>query len=230
MTATFKAKLAAAQPCIVLNPDHPSASLVEFVGRLGIDAVMIDTEQGGPGIESVEHMARAARLAGIASLVRVFSPEDWVIERTMLRGVDGIVVPRIDTPDEARRVVECVRYCFPERHGEKTVVVQIETRHALERLHEFIAIEGIDCLFFGPVDLAKSLGAAGRYREPTVLRAIERAIADVVAGGRAAGMLVTPTDVGEWLAQRVSFLYLHANDFLRLGSEAFKERMREATP
>jgi hypothetical protein len=43
-------------------------------------------------------------------------------------------------------------------------------------------------------------------------------------------MLVTPTDVGEWLAQRVSFLYLHANDFLRLGSEAFKERMREATP
>jgi 2-keto-3-deoxy-L-rhamnonate aldolase RhmA len=173
MTARFKAKLAARQPVVVMNPDYPSASLVEFVARLGVDAVMIDTEQGSPDVESVEEMARAARAAGLCALVRIFSPDPWVIERYMLRGVHGIVVPRLDSAAAARRVVEDVHYCFPGNAEEKVVVVQIETSNAVAELDRFLAIEGIDCLFIGSVDLAKSLGHQGDFRKPEVMAVLE---------------------------------------------------------
>ena len=109
MTARFKARLAARQPVIVMNPDHPSASLVEFIARLGVDAVMIDCEQGSPNVESVEDMARAARAVGLCALVRIAPPEAWAIERYMFRGVHGVVVPRLDTAVAAQRIVDDVR-------------------------------------------------------------------------------------------------------------------------
>ena len=78
-----------------------------------IDIGFIDCEQGSPDVESVENMARAARVHGMASVVRLFSPEDWVIERYLFRGVDGVVMPRVDTAEQAQRVVDAVRYCVP---------------------------------------------------------------------------------------------------------------------
>ena len=79
MTRSFKAKLLRGDPVIVVNADHPSPSLVERMGRLPIDAVFIDCEQGSPDLESVENMARAARVTGLTSLVRLFDHRDWVI-------------------------------------------------------------------------------------------------------------------------------------------------------
>src|SRR5262245_27719951 len=117
----FKEKLRAGATVKVVNPDYSSGALVEFLGRagLGIDAVMLDTEQGSTSAAEVEDMARAARAADLCSLVRVFAPEPWAIERLMFRGVDGIVVPRLDRAGDARRVVEAVRYCFPTDSGPK---------------------------------------------------------------------------------------------------------------
>ena len=101
----LRAKLDRDEPLLVVNADHPSASLVEVLARQPIDAVFIDCEQGSPDVESVENMARAARLHRMASLVRVFDPKDWVLERYLLRGVDGVVAPRLDHAADARRVV-----------------------------------------------------------------------------------------------------------------------------
>lgn len=221
MTAWFKAKLAARQPVVVMNSDHPSASLVEFVARLGVDAVMIDTEQGSPDVELVEEMARAARAAGLCALVRIFSPEPWIIERYMLRGVHGIVVPRLDLADAAQRVVEDVRYCFPSNADEKVVVVQIETAKALAELDRFLAIEGIDCLFIGPVDLAKSLGHRGDFRKPEVMAILERTVERIAHTGKPAGIMVKEEDVGHWRSKGATFLYNHLNDYASIGARHF---------
>ncbi len=223
MTACFKAKLAARQPVIVMNPDHPSPSLVEFIARLGIDAVMIDTEQGSPDIESVENMARAARAAGLCALVRISPPEAWVIERYMFRGVHGIVVPRLDTAAAARRVVEDVRYCFPETAADKIVVIQIETANAVAELDAILSIDGIDCLFIGSVDLAKSLGHRGDFRRPEVMQVLEATVARIVAAGMPAGMMVKADDVRHWRSKGATFLYNHLNDYALLGAQAFNE-------
>jgi 2-keto-3-deoxy-L-rhamnonate aldolase RhmA len=219
--AAFKRKLAAGEPVLVVNPDHPHPSLVDFFARLPIDAVFIDCEQGSAGIETVEHLARAARLAEVTSLVRLFAPDDWVIERYLGRGVDGIVVPRLERAAQARRVVDAVRYCHPRDAATKVVVVQIETREALDDLPGFLAVEGIDAYFLGPVDLAKSMGHAGDYRNPAMQARLADAIGAIRAAGKVAGMLVTAADVQHYVGCGARFLYTHVNDFLLAGARPF---------
>ena len=225
----FKQRLAGGESVTVVNPDHPSSGLVEFLGCLPVDAIFIDCEQGSPDVETVEHMARAARLSGCPSLVRLFSPEDWVIERYMGRGIDGIVVPRLETAEQASRVVEAVRYCFPANHADKVIVIQIETASALENLDVFSAIDGIDVLFLGPVDLAKAYGHKGDYRHPDMRQRITSAISLLREVERPAGMLVHHDDVREYVEMGTQFLYTHANEFLKIGAEAFAVQTRGAS-
>ncbi len=76
MIQAFKDKLATGAAVLVVNPDHPSPSLVESLGRLPAGAEWIDCDQGAADVETVENMARAARVAGLVSMVRIFAPED----------------------------------------------------------------------------------------------------------------------------------------------------------
>ena len=223
MIQAFKDKLAKGGAVLVVNPDHPSPSLVESLGRLPIDAVWIDCEQGAADVETVENMARAARVAGLVSMVRIFAPEDWAIERYMFRGLDGLVVPRLDSAAQAQGVVDALRYCFPKTHGDKLLVVQIESRGALEDLAGFLGMDGIDVYMIGPVDLAKSLGYAGDCREPAVQQAIDETIAKIREAGKAAGILVDRENVGRYRDQGVQFLYAHANAFLSHGAVDFAD-------
>lgn len=221
MVEAFKNKIQRGETVLVINPDHPSPSLVQFMGGLPIDAVWIDCEQGSADVETVENMARAARLAGLVSLVRVFSPEDWVIERFLFRGIDGLVVPRLDTAAQAQAVVDAVRYCFPKTHHEKLVVVQIESKSAIQDLTEFLRVAGIDVYMIGPVDLAKSLGFEGDFGLPEVQQVIDETIGAIRAAGKTAGILVDRENVWRYVDQGVGFLYVHANDFLAKGAADF---------
>lgn len=217
----LKARLAKREPLLVVNVDYASGSLVEFLGGCGADVLFFDCEQGDIGIESLADLVRAAHAARTPAVVRLFSPEPWVIERYMQRGVDGIVVPRLETPEEVRRVVETVRYCYPDDHRDKAVVIQIESLSAARALEEILSIDGVDALFIGPVDLSKSMGYGGDYRVPAVAAEVDRLIGAIAGAGRAAGMLVTADTIRAVAATGASFLYLHANDFLRAGIQPF---------
>ena len=221
----LRAKLARDEPLIVVNADHPSASLVEVLARQPIDVVFIDCEQGSPDVESVENMARAARLHGMASVVRVFSPAEWVLERYLFRGVDGVVVPRVDRAADAKKVVEAVRYCFPRDPAGRFVAVQIETVAALEELDAFLAVDGIDVYFIGPVDLAKSMGHEGDFRAPAVQQAMDSIIARTRAAGRHAGILVDGENAAAYVAKGIRFLYTHADAFVADGARTFAARV-----
>ena len=217
----LRAKLARDEPLVVVNADHPSASFVEVLARQPIDVVFIDCEQGSPDVESVENMARAARLHSMASVVRVFSPADWVLERYLFRGVDGVVVPRVDRAVDARQVVESVRYCFPRDPVGRFVSVQIETANAVDELDDFLAVDGIDVYFIGPVDLAKSMGHDGDFRAPEVQEVMDSIISRTRAAGRHVGILVDDGNVADYVSKGVRFLYTHANAFVTTGAHAF---------
>lgn len=220
----LRAKLSRDEPLIVVNADHPSPSLVEALAGQPIDVLFIDCEQGSPDVESVENMARAARLHSLVSVVRLFSPESWVLERYLFRGVDGVVVPRVDHAADAQRVVDGVRYCFPGAPHSKFVVVQIESQSAIDELDDFLQIEGIDVFFIGPVDLAKSMGHRGDFRAPEVQQAMDEVIARARTAGRHVGILVDDDNVAEYCRKGVRFLYTHANDFISAGAHAFAAR------
>lgn len=225
----LRERLRQGAPSLVINVDHPSPSLVEYLGRLPLEAVMFDTEQGSPDFETVENMARAARVAGVCSLVRTFSGEPWVIERLLFRGVDGLVVPRAESIADVHRVVDAFRYCLPGGPQDKLLVVQLEHINLAKDVRKLAQIEGIDCVFIGPVDLSKSMGHLGDYRNPTVAGMIDECIGELRSASVPVGMLVKPGDIDAWIGKGVSFLYAHANDFLDLGAQLLRSRIDAAS-
>ncbi len=222
----FKARLRAGEPVALVNADHPSASLVESLGKAGVDAVMLDVEQGSADVESVEHMARAARLTDLCVLARIHSPEPWVVERYLFRGIDGLVVPRLGSPEAAWNFVQSVRYCVPREVDSKVIVVQIETVAAVHNIEGFLDIEEIDAFFIGPVDLAKSAGGHGDYHEPRAAALIDEAILAIRRRNRTVGMLTTTSDVAQWRAKGVTLCYTHVDEFVRVGARSFEGAMR----
>ena len=90
---------------------------VEIFGAIGYDFVMIDCEHGPMDLDQVEHMVRAAEVFGITPIARIPNHEDSTILRFLDRGVQGIIVPHINTKEEAESVARAARY-YPEATGE----------------------------------------------------------------------------------------------------------------
>lgn len=225
----LKKKLRAREDCLIVNIDYPSTGLTSVIARSGADGVFIDCEQGPIGIESLEACAMAATFSGTDSLVRVHSPDEWVLERLMLRGVSGVVVPRLDTPEMVSKVVETVRYIFPKSFEEKVIVIQIESIDALNRLPEFFDVEEVDCFFLGPVDLSKSCGFHGDYQGAEMADHIAHGLSEIRKAGRSAGMLVKGEDIQKYRAQGANFFYTHANDLILAGLNEFRRKVRHGS-
>ena len=126
MANQFKEKLKRDEVVVVVNPDHPSSSLTEFVAGLGFDGVFVDCEHGPATVERVQDMCRAARAAGVQSIVRPESNAPFIITRYLDAGAGGIMAPHVDTAAAAREIVETVRYARPKDHQDKVVVAMIE--------------------------------------------------------------------------------------------------------
>ncbi len=219
---TLKQKLARGEIALMINPDHPSPSLAEFIAGLGFDAIFIDCEHGMAGPERVQEMCRAARVAGVVPIVRPESNHDWLITRYLAAGAGGVMVPHIDTAQAARQLVESVRYARHADFATKTIIAMIESKPAIENLAEILEVDGIDVFFVGPADLAKSIGLPGQRFHPDVQAQVFAAAARIVAAGRCAGTLVSRENAAQYAAAGFQLLYEHANAFLSFGAVEFK--------
>lgn len=225
-TSALKDKLQRGEVATLINPDHPSASLTEFVARLGFDAIFIDCEHGMATIERVQDMCRAARIAGAEPIVRPDGCVPWLITRYLDAGAGGIMAPHIDTPEAARELVQTVRYARPHDFQEKLVIAMIESKDAIDRLPSILAVEGIDVFFVGPGDLSQSLGMAGQMHHPRVKALVKSAAKTIRQAGRVAGTLVVRDTAAEFVQAGVTFLYEHANNMLAEGARDFNARLR----
>jgi len=200
---------------------HPT--VVEAAGRAGFDFVVVDTEHTTMGLETVAELVRTADgIDGLGVFVRPAWNDPVRIKRILDVGVDGILVPMIDTPDDARELVEATRYppdgirgvaggraagygekfheYVTEGHRELLTVAQIETATGVENADEIAAVDGIDSLFVGPADLSASLGVFGQWESPELREAMGRVIEAGSAAGTPVGTLVVR---GEDVADRV---------------------------
>jgi 4-hydroxy-2-oxoheptanedioate aldolase len=175
----------------------PSPVTVEVCGISGYDFVMIDCEHGPMDTESAYHMVLAAERSGTVPLVRVPMNHHQVILRSLDIGAAGIMVPQINSADEARSVVESVKYHPDGTRGiagtrasgfsinqpmsefmqtanrDTLVMVQIENIKAIDHLAEIMSVPGVDVLYVGPNDLAQSMGFPGRPDHPDVQNVID---------------------------------------------------------
>ncbi len=156
----------------------PGALGVEVIGRTGFDWVLIDMQHGCMGYEGALDMIRAADLHGLSAVVRVPWNEPGIIGRMLDAGAEAILVPMIETADDARAAVDACRYpprghrsLGPIRVGTRdgngymrtandrvAVIPMIETSSALDQVEEIAAVPGVDALFMGPFDLSIALG------------------------------------------------------------------------
>jgi 4-hydroxy-2-oxoheptanedioate aldolase len=242
----MKQKISAGEPTIGVSLMIPSPQIVEMVGRLGYDWVMIDCEHGTISLETVELMVMAAEASGVVPIVRPWTNSRDAILRVMDRGAMGVQVPHVNTANDARRAVESVKFhplgkrgmaaaTRPARYGlgvepldyvrwvnEQTLVcVQLEEKEALHNIDQILSVEGVDVFFVGPSDLSQSMGYPGQAGIPEVQKAIDRAFAAIAAAGKAAGSAGSPAAVLEYLRKGCLYVYTHVPKLLANASAPF---------
>lgn len=223
----LRTRLAAGEIITMVNPHHVSTGLSQRLVELGADTVFVDCEHGSWSFEDVRETAHAVRAVGGGAIVRPHSHERPLMIRYLNAGADGLMVPMVNTADQAAAVVDAVRYAMPSSHEKRLVVCMIETPEAIANLDAMLEVDGVDVYFVGPSDLSQSMGfspalAPGQSRPPEVVSAIEHVFHSVRAAGKVAGTLVNSDDIAHWTRKGGQYLYIHSDPFLRDGYRAIK--------
>lgn len=184
----------------------PSALTAEALGQAGFDWVLIDMQHGCMDYETALAMIRAVDLSSAVPVVRVPWNDPGIIGRVLDAGALGVIVPMIQTAEDARRAVEACRYppagrrsFGPVRVGLRdgpgyfggandriAVIPMIETAEALAEVEQIAATPGVDALFVGPFDLSIALGLPPGDNDGKPV--FDEAIAKVSKAARAAGV------------------------------------------
>ena len=176
----------------------------------GVDFVIIDMEHSANGIEAVGDLVAWFRATRVTPMVRIPDTEYHFIARALDAGALGIMVPRVDTPEQAQRAVEAARYppegrrglaigmavtdyvytspaeYMPEANRNNLVMCQIETQTGLDNVDAIAALDGVDVLFLGQQDLSHSLGIVAEYEHPRFIEALREITAAAKRHGKAA--------------------------------------------
>jgi len=205
MTTEFKARCAAGEPTFGAWCMIPSALTAEGVARSGFDWICIDMQHGAMDYAVACEMIRAVDLAGVTPIVRVPWNEPGLIGRVLDAGALGIIVPMIQTPEDARRAVEACLYppagrrsfgplraalrdgsgYFAAANARVAVIPMIETAEALASVDEIVGVPGVDGAFVGPMDLSVALGIAPGDNDG--VPAFDAALARIVGACRTVG-------------------------------------------
>ncbi|MDD5082072.1 MAG: aldolase/citrate lyase family protein [Dehalococcoidales bacterium] len=188
-----------------------SPTIVEMIGHIGFDFVLLDGEHSPLAAESCEAMVRAAECVNITPLIRVAENVRQNILRYLDIGALGVQMPMINSQTEAQSVIDAVKYppygkrglagvraanyglkgslgdYVAEANRETMIIIQIETMLAVDNLKEILATPGPDVIFIGPTDLSSAMGYPGQVNHPEVQKMIEYIVKEIRAAGKAAG-------------------------------------------
>ena len=230
----FRARLRAGERLIGTFLKTPHPALVEVIGAAQLDCLCVDAEHAPFDRQDIDAAVIAGRAVDLPILVRVPSAEPHVLLNALDLGACGVVVPHVTTAQVAAAVAAACRYGPGGRgyagspraagYGTRTltaniergnatvsVIAQIEDAEAIEHIDEIAAVEGIDALFVGRMDLTVSLGARSAD-EARVVDAVTRICAAARRHGRAVGMFTpTPEEAQRWIDAGAS-LFLLASD------------------
>ncbi|HEX7053807.1 MAG TPA: aldolase/citrate lyase family protein [Burkholderiales bacterium] len=247
----MKAKLAAGEPAFGVSVMFPSPHVVEMLGALGFDWVLLDCEHGSLTPEAVEVMAMAAQASGMTPIARPATRRPEHILQVLDRGVLGVQVPHVVSAADAREVVQAVKYhpigsrglaagtrsANYDAHGSMAdyvraanaatlIAVQIEDEAALANVDDMLKVEGIDVFFIGPSDLSQSMGHPGDPKAPRVAQAIDACLARIRAAGRTPGMPSGVDNLSQVLDKGVRYVYTHVPRLLAAAARSHLAQAR----
>ena len=211
------------------------SNAVEIASNVGFDWLLIDLEHGSGSFADLRGMLMACRGSTTAPIVRIRSVDADTVKFVMDSGAAGIMFPFVSTSEDAKRAVQIMKYppvgtrgvagiiratdygrdwkeYFTTSNQKSLVVVQIETSEGVEAADSIAAVEGVDVLFVGPLDLSVNLGCPGDFTQPHFVDALKKVIAACERHGKSAGILSRP----EFVAQQKSLGFR----FFALGSDS----------
>ena len=211
----FKAAIQEGRPQVGLWCSIPDPAVAEMLANTGYDWMMFDTEHSPMDPLSVQPMLQAIAPYPVSAMVRPTGLDPFQIKKFLDAGAQSILIPYVQTPEEAALAVASVTYPPQGIRGvagvtratrwgavkdyaarardEICLMVQIETKAGLDRLEDIAAMPGINGIFVGPADLAASLGYPGQNGHPEVRAACADAIRRIRKAGLPAGFL-SPDD------------------------------------
>jgi 2-dehydro-3-deoxyglucarate aldolase/4-hydroxy-2-oxoheptanedioate aldolase len=174
-----------------------SPEVARILAAAGFQWAFVDTEHGGFDLESVQDICRVANLAGLCPIVRVADLQYPLVSRALDCGAQGVIFPRVESVEVLEKAVSWTKFppvgirgygltiqqvnyenvTMPqimEHVNENTLVVmQIETKRALDMREELLSVPGVDAVMIGPADLSISLGVPGDFQHPKMVEAME---------------------------------------------------------
>ena len=194
---------------------HPA--IAEIMAKAGFDWLTVDLEHSVITIREAEELIRVIDLCGVVPLVRLSANDPVQIKRVMDAGAHGVIVPMVNTAEDARKAVEAVRYPAEGKRGvglaraqgygssfekyknwvnrESIVIVQVEHIKAVENLDAIMSVEGVDGFIVGPYDLSGSLGVPGHFQNRLMLDAMNRIKDFIKSSSKVAGIHVVEPDI-----------------------------------
>lgn len=249
---TLKQQLYAGKAAFGVMCTFPSPPVVEMLGYLGFDWILLDNEHGSITVDSAESCIAAAELTGMAPIVRPVGMKPELICPFLDRGAWGVQVPHVNNADEARAVVDAVKYgpeghrgLFsggrPARYGfagntadyaevanrQTLVCIMIEEVEAIENLPEMVKVPGIDVYFIGAGDLSQSMGYTGQQAHPEVQEMVERGVKTITGVGRLAGCSCPDTLIPKFLGLGVRYFHSTVGRLLQQGSDGYLQTARQ---
>ena len=225
----FKAAIQARKPQIGIWSSLCSNIVADVLGTAGYDWALIDMEHSPNELTSVLGQLQAYEVGGTTPIVRPPWNDAVIVKRLLDIGATTLLFPMIQTPEEALAAVRSTRYqpngirgismatranrygrikdYMKRAHEEICVLVQVESRAAIERAGEIAAVPGVDGVFFGPGDLSADLGLTGQPGHPDVAALMRQGHERVSAAGKPSGTLIgDPAQAIGWLKAGFSFV------------------------
>ena len=198
-------------------------SVMQLLVNAGFDFVVIDNEHGPFSIETIAELSRAARNLGLTPIVRVPDLAYPYLAQPLDAGAQGLMLPRVYNAGQVREAVQIMKYpplgargcafgrgatdfkgaplaeTMATANDETMLIVQIETKEAIENRDEILAVPGVDVAFVGPTDLSIALGVPGQTDSPVLTAAIEQLIDTCQRHGVVPGMQMNDLDLAvQW--------------------------------
>ncbi|HEY7539371.1 MAG TPA: aldolase/citrate lyase family protein [Methylomirabilota bacterium] len=250
---TLKQRLHAGKAAFGVMCTFPSPPVVEMLGHLGFDWILLDNEHGSITVDTAEGCIAAAEISGMAPIVRPVGNRSEIIAPFLDRGAWGVQVPHVNTAAEARAAVDAVKYGPDGRRGifsggrpagygfkgttadyakeanrQTLVCLMLEEVEAIDNLPELVTVPGVDVFFIGSGDLSQSMGHTGQPTHPDVQSMMERGVKTIIAAGRIAGCSCPDHLVPKFLGLGVQYFHSTVGRLLQQSSEAYLQKMRQA--
>ena len=212
-----------------LQINHPTPA--EILANAGFEWIGADLEHADIDVVSFTALLRAMHGRGAVPFARVPSNDTIVIRRVLDVGAQGVLVPLVNTPDEAERAVRAAKYpprgvrgyCFSRMNNwgadfddyarrandDVAVVVMIESKQGVENIDAILAVDGVDGVFIGPYDMSGSYGIPGKTSDPVVREACRSVVDACARAGKSAGLhVVIPTPEAIRTALKDGFTFI----------------------